>query len=118
MICILDDITVHIDIAILTCIFYFFKFDAEFRRVSVQREGVTYDDFYKNIEEVHGLQKVPFLVTYTDPEGDLLPINNDDNFQKALSTARPGIRLCIQRKGMEGMYTFRQIEDLPFLICT
>ena len=71
------------------------------------RQGKSFEDFYKRIEDLHGLHKVPFLITYTDPEGDLLPINNDDNYLKALSTARPVIRLCVQRKGTEGTYTTR-----------
>ena len=51
------------------------------------------------VERLHNLGKIPFIVTYTDKEGDLLPINNDDNFAKALETAKPVLRLCIQRKG-------------------
>ena len=31
--------------------------------------------------------------------GDLLPINNDDNYHKAISTASPLLRLFLQRKG-------------------
>lgn len=35
-----------------------------------------------------------------DPnDNDLLPINNDDNYGRAISTARPVLRVIVQRKG-------------------
>lgn len=75
------------------------KFDAEFRRFSVQRNS-KYDTFADLLGQIHGLLDIPFIITYTDPvHGDLLPINNDDNYGKALSTARPLLKLLIQRKG-------------------
>ena len=76
------------------------QFEAEFRRFSLSRSvRLSFDEFYNIIEKLHNLRKLPFLVTYTDREGDLLPINNNENFHKALATARPILRLCIQRKG-------------------
>ena len=40
------------------------------------------------------------LFIFTDPnDGDLLPINNDDNFARALQAARPLLRIHIQRRG-------------------
>lgn len=77
------------------------KFDAEFRRFSLDRSELTrFDEFYKLIERFHKLFEVPFGIFYTDPvHGDLLPINNDDNFAKAISSARPFLRLLVQRKG-------------------
>lgn len=40
------------------------------------------------------------LLSYIDPQdNDLLPINNDDNFGRALKTAKPLLRLIVQRKG-------------------
>ena len=79
-----------------------FQFDAEFRRFSLSREHVLgYDDFYQTIERLHCLQSVPFVITYTDPEGDLLPINNNENYAVAVATARPLLRVHIQRKGMQ-----------------
>ena len=43
---------------------------------------------------------VPFLISYIDPrDNDLLPINNDDNYHRALTTARPLMRIIIQKKG-------------------
>ena len=45
------------------------RIDAEFRRFSVSRQTtLRFDDFYRLVEEVHCLQSVPFITTYTDPE--------------------------------------------------
>ncbi|XP_055343022.1 partitioning defective protein 6-like [Paramacrobiotus metropolitanus] len=77
------------------------KFDAEFRRFSLNRLLVNnFEDFHKSLEALHGLSHVPFVVFYTDKEGDLLPINNNDNFAKALSTTRTQsiLRIFVQRK--------------------
>lgn len=77
------------------------KFDAEFRRFSVNREKLTkFDDFNHLVEVIHGLPNIPFVIAYTDPkDGDLLPINNDDNFVRALTIAGPLLRLLVQKKG-------------------
>lgn len=46
---------------------------------------------------------MPFTVSYTDPRnGDLLPITNDENLQRAFTTAMPLMRLFIYRKQGEG----------------
>lgn len=77
------------------------KFDAEFRRFHVDRHKVPkFEEFSKNLEGMHRLQEIPFTICYTDPvHGDLLPINNDDNFAKALTSAKPLLRVLVQRKG-------------------
>lgn len=78
------------------------KFDAEFRRFAIQicrKLQLPFEEFNDMIEKVHGLKNIAYTITYIDPEGDLLPINNDDNLAKALSTARPLLRLVILRKG-------------------
>lgn len=76
------------------------KFDAEFRRFSLPRHPVpSYEDFKALVERLHGLQATPFILCYTDGAGDLLPINNDNNFWKALDSARPVLRLQIARRG-------------------
>ena len=78
------------------------QFDAEFRRWSIKRSDSThtFDDFYSTIETLHKLNGLSFLISYIDPrDNDLLPINNDDNFHRALTTARPLLRLIIQKKG-------------------
>lgn len=77
------------------------KFDAEFRRFSLDKaEASKYEEFCKLIERFHSISDVPFTLCYTDPiHGDLLPINNDENFARAVQSARPLLRLLVQRKG-------------------
>lgn len=77
------------------------QFDAEFRRISLPKTDVgKYEDFRSLIERLHKLVEVPFVLSYTDPkDGDLLPINNDDNLGRAVLNARPLLRIIIQRKG-------------------
>ena len=57
------------------------------------------DEFYNLVNKLHKLEDIPFLITYTDTYGDQLPINNNDNFMKALTTVKGVLRLQIQRKG-------------------
>lgn len=78
------------------------QFDAEFRRWSVKRsEATNFEDFSKLVERLHQLNNMEFLISYVDPsDNDLLPINNDDNFGRAMSTAKPLLRVIVQRKGM------------------
>lgn len=77
------------------------KFDAEFRRFSLDRtKSPKYEAFEETLDKLHQLSEVNHTVCYTDPvHGDLLPINNDDNFARALASARPLLRVLIQRKG-------------------
>ena len=77
------------------------QFDAEFRRFSVDKNGKSADEFYQLVNKLHKLQDIPFLITYTDTYGDQLPINNDDNFMKALAAVKGVLRLQIQRKGKQ-----------------
>ncbi|XP_037791228.1 partitioning defective protein 6-like [Penaeus monodon] len=81
------------------------KFDAEFRRFSVERDKYErLEDFRTLVEELHRLQSTSFVLAYTDPrDGDLLPITNDDNFRKALQCSRPLLRVIIQHKGKTDM---------------
>nr|XP_057906851.1 partitioning defective 6 homolog beta [Doryrhamphus excisus] len=75
------------------------KFGAEFRRFSLDRSKPgRFDEFYGLLQHVHRIPSVDLLVGYADVHGDLLPINNDDNYHKALSTASPLLRLFLQRK--------------------
>lgn len=57
------------------------------------------DEFHKIVADLHGMSQTPFTLCYTDPQEELLPITNDNNFRKALESARPVLRLLIQRKG-------------------
>lgn len=59
----------------------------------------TFQDFYRLLQSVHQIPCVDVLLGYTDVHGDLLPINNDDNYHKALSSANPLLRVIIQKKG-------------------
>lgn len=85
-----------------------FQFDAEFRRWSVKRsETRNFEDFYKLVERLHRLTNLQFLISYVDPsDNDLLPINNDDNFGRAVSTAKPLLRVMVQRKGTNAISQF------------
>ena len=61
----------------------------------------TFEEFHKHVQAIHKLQTIPFTTWYTDMHGDLLPINNDDNFLRAVTTARPLLRVFVQRKGTQ-----------------
>ncbi|XP_064409581.1 partitioning defective 6 homolog gamma-like [Latimeria chalumnae] len=75
------------------------KFGAEFRRFSVDRcKPGKFEEFYKLILHVHRIANMDIMIGYADVHGDLLPINNDDNFFKAVSTANPLLRIFIQRQ--------------------
>jgi len=76
------------------------KFDAEFRRFSLDKAKYqTYENFKGLITELHQLSVVPFVVKWSDPKDhDLLPITNDDNYLAALKVAKPLLRLVIQRE--------------------
>ncbi|TRZ01927.1 hypothetical protein DNTS_012382 [Danionella cerebrum] len=75
------------------------KFGAEFRRFSLDRSKPgRFDEFYGLLQHVHRIPNVDLLVGYADVHGDLLPINNDDNYHKAITVAAPLLRLFLQRK--------------------
>ncbi|CAB4063979.1 PARD6 [Lepeophtheirus salmonis] len=62
------------------------KFDAEFRRFSLDRSKYpSFESFHSRVQSLHLLDKVPFTIAFIDPkDNDLLPINNTDNYQRAL----------------------------------
>lgn len=65
------------------------KIGVEFRRYALDKADVqTFDEFYKKIESYHQLSAIPFVIFYTDSEDFLLPINNDDNLSKAISSGK------------------------------
>ncbi|XP_029994996.1 partitioning defective 6 homolog beta [Sphaeramia orbicularis] len=83
------------------------KFGAEFRRFSLDRSKPgRFDEFYGLLQHVHRIPNVELLVGYADVHGDLLPINNDDNYHKAISTASPLLRLFLHRKEEADYTTF------------
>ena len=77
------------------------KFDAEFRRFSLDKSRCqTFDGFKRLLKDLHHLGQLAFVVKYSDPrDNELLPITNDDNYLAALKNARPLLRLIIQREG-------------------
>ena len=76
------------------------QFESEFRRFSLSRDKIeSFNEFYSTVATLHRLPSESFFITYTDPEGDLLPINNNDNFKVAVANARPLLRLHVQLKG-------------------
>ncbi|CAI5690788.1 unnamed protein product [Oreochromis niloticus] len=78
------------------------KYGAEFRRFSVDRvKPGKFEEFYKLILHIHRIANMEVMIGYADVHGDLLPINNDDNFVKAVSTAHPLLRIFIQRQEMD-----------------
>ena len=92
---------------VLWCPFHLFSFSflsaqygAEFRRFSVDRvKPGKFEEFYKLLLHIHRIANMEMMIGYADVHGDLLPINNDDNFCKAVSTAHPLLRIFIQRQG-------------------
>lgn len=56
-------------------------------------------DFYHLLQTIHHIPGVDMLLGYADIQGDLLPINNDENFHKAVSAASPLLRIIITKKG-------------------
>ncbi|KAF7699114.1 partitioning defective 6 homolog alpha [Silurus meridionalis] len=83
------------------------KFEAEYRRFALQRNGtVSFQEFYRLLQNVHHIPGVDVLLGYADVHGDLLPINNDDNFHKALSSANPLLRIIIQKRDVDEPVVF------------
>ncbi|KAI4882451.1 hypothetical protein NFI96_033345 [Prochilodus magdalenae] len=75
------------------------KLGAEFRRFSLDRyEPGMFKDFLQLLRGLHHLQHMDFFISYADVHGELLPINNDENFCKAVSTAQPLLRIFIQQR--------------------
>lgn len=75
------------------------KFDAEYRRFALKRDGPGgFQEFYRLLQTIHRIPGVDVLLGYADVHGDLLPINNDDNFHKAVSSANPLLRIIITKK--------------------
>ncbi|XP_040841107.1 partitioning defective 6 homolog gamma [Ochotona curzoniae] len=75
------------------------KFGAEFRRFSLDRHKPgKFEDFYQLVVHTHHISNTEVTIGYADVHGDLLPINNDDNFCKAVSSASPLLRVFIQKR--------------------
>ncbi|TNN48067.1 Partitioning defective 6 gamma [Liparis tanakae] len=93
------------------------KYGAEFRRFAVDRvKPGKFEEFYKLILHVHRIANMEVMIGYADIHGDLLPINNDDNFCKAVSTAHPLLRIIIQRQDSDQetrLEIFKRTEQPP-----
>lgn len=74
---------------------------------------MSYEDFGKLLAQRHDIgPDLNFLIWYTDPtDGDLLPINNDNNLARALLATKSLLRIFIQRKGKN------LISDVVFHVC-
>ncbi|XP_073703681.1 par-6 family cell polarity regulator gamma a [Garra rufa] len=73
------------------------KYGAEFRRFSLDRsEPGRYKDFHRLIVRLHHLWQMDVLIGYADVQGEQLPINNDDNFWKAVTSTQSLLRIFIQ----------------------
>ncbi|XP_042351570.1 partitioning defective 6 homolog alpha-like isoform X2 [Plectropomus leopardus] len=84
------------------------KFEAEYRRFALKRNGPGgFQEFYLLLQTIHRIPGVDVMLGYADVHGDLLPINNDDNFHKAVSSANPLLRIIITKK-----------EDEPVVFAT
>ncbi|XP_022618748.1 partitioning defective 6 homolog alpha-like [Seriola dumerili] len=84
------------------------KFEAEYRRFALKRNGPGgFQEFYRLLQTIHHIPGIDVLLGYADVHGDLLPINNDDNFHKAVSSANPLLRIIITKK-----------EDEPVVFAT
>lgn len=76
------------------------KYDAEFRRFGLNRFSIAkFDEFYALLERLHGLAGIAFNIYYTDRDGELLPINNDNNLARVLQVTLGVLRLIIFRRG-------------------
>ena len=76
------------------------QFEQEYRRFHMNKgEMTTFDAFYTFIRTLHKLLDIDGVtISYTDPmRGDLLPINNDDNFAHAVSLSKPLLRIFVYR---------------------
>lgn len=77
------------------------QFDADIIRFSMNRnEPMRYEEFGKLLAERHALgEEFSFSIWHADTDGDLLPINNDNNLARALQAAKFLLRIFLQRKG-------------------
>ncbi|XP_038143018.1 par-6 family cell polarity regulator gamma b [Cyprinodon tularosa] len=83
------------------------KYGAEFRRFSVNRvKPGKFEEFYKLILHIHRLANMEVMIGYADTHGDFLPINNDENFSKAVDSAHPLLRVFVQRREEVDYATF------------
>ncbi|XP_041853478.1 partitioning defective 6 homolog alpha [Melanotaenia boesemani] len=88
------------------------KFEAEYRRFALKRNGPGgFQEFYRLLQTIHRIHGIDVLLEYADIHGDLLPINNDGNFHKAVSSASPLLRIIITKKDDEpGVFASNSLQ--------
>jgi len=79
-----------------------------------RNEPMSYEDFGKLLAQRHDLgADFNFSIWYTDTDGDLLPINNDNNLARALANAKCLLRIFIHRKGEIPRIVFISLRCIP-----
>lgn len=58
-----------------------------------------YEGFEKFLLVLYNIDLQSFVITYIDIYGDLLLINNNENFQKVFSIVKLLLRIMVQMKG-------------------
>ncbi|KAK5621100.1 Partitioning defective 6 alpha [Crenichthys baileyi] len=88
------------------------KFEAEYRRFGLKKNGFGgFQEFCHLLQNIHHIHGVDVFLEYADIHGDLLPINNDENFHKAVSSANPILRIIITKKeGDSNIYTTNSLQ--------
>lgn len=76
-----------------------------------------YEGFEKFLLVLYNIDLQSFVITYIDIYGDLLLINNNENFQKVFSIVKLLLRIMVQMKGdvvlfikYKYMYQFFEIQ--------
>ena len=77
------------------------QFEAEFRRFTLKPLEIdSHEKFRLFLEKIHKLHDLPFIISYVDPKNDdILPINNDVNYERALLSEKSLLRIIIRKKG-------------------
>ncbi|RTG90979.1 partitioning defective protein 6 [Schistosoma bovis] len=74
-------------------------------------DTLQYNAFYSLLERIHMLFNIPFVIQYVEPKNaDLLPISNNKNFELAVNSSKPLLRILLQRKGVRVTEKFTGIN--------
>lgn len=75
------------------------KFNSEFRRWSITLNKITnFGEFQRLAGYLHNLPINEFSISYVDPlDNYLLPINNDDNYGRAITKSKSLLNIIIHR---------------------
>lgn len=74
-------------------------------------QTTQFADLHSLVKDSHRLPtEMPFTISYTDPRnGDLLPINNNDNMLRAFGTSLPLLRLFVYRE--QGTHNYSSVHS-------